>query len=98
MDFGSFEEQLTFVTRSSQFLIGCMFFFFFFFYSSASNTSPKDSRLLIDCQWFFETEGESDRQSELGIAAIRIVFLSMVRDKVVLKKAALDFWKVSRSK
>ena len=29
-----------------------------------------------------------------GIAAIQIVFLSMVRDKVVLKKAGLDFWKV----
>jgi len=55
---------------------------------------PFYSRLLIDCQWFFETAGESDRQSEHGIAAIRIVFLSMVRDKVVLKKAGLDFWKV----
>ena len=50
------------------------------------------SRLLIDCQWFFETAGESDRQSERGIAAIQIVFLSLVRDKVVLKKAGLDFW------
>ena len=33
-----------------------------------------DSRLLIDCQWFFEIAGESDRQSKRGIAAIRIVF------------------------
>ena len=38
-DFGSVEEQLTFLTRSREFLIGFMFFFFFF-YSSACNTSP----------------------------------------------------------
>ena len=73
MDFGSVEEQLTFLTRSREFLIGCMFFFFFF-YSSACNTTLFDSRLLIDCQWFFETAGESDRQSERGIVAIRIIF------------------------
>jgi len=52
-----------------------------------------DSRLLIDCQWFFETARESDRQSKRGIAAIQMFFLSMVRDKVVLKKTGLDFWK-----
>lgn len=39
MDFGSVEEQLTFLTRSREFLIGCMFFFFFL-NSSACNTSP----------------------------------------------------------
>ena len=94
MDFGSVEEQLTFVTRSREFLIGCMFFFFFFILLRAIHPLF-DSRLLIDCQWLFETAGESDRQSERGIAAIRIVFLSMVRDKVVLKKAGLDFWKES---
>ena len=38
MDFGSVEEQLTFLTRSREFLIGCMFFFFFL-NSSACNTS-----------------------------------------------------------
>ena len=39
MDFGSVEEQLKFLTRSREFLIGCMFFFFFL-NSSACNTSP----------------------------------------------------------
>ena len=73
MDFGYVGEQLTFVTRSRYFLIGCMFVLFFLF-CCASNTSLFDSRLLIDCQWFFETAGESDRQSERGIVAIRIVF------------------------
>ena len=77
MDFRYVGEQLTFVTRSRYFLIGCMFVFFFF-YSSAHAIHPLfDSRLLIDCQWFFETAGESDRQSERGqqIAAIRNFFL-----------------------
>ena len=84
MDFGYVEEQLTFVTKS---------FFFIYILLRAIHTLF-DSRLLIDCQWFFEIAGESDRQSEREIAAIRKVFLSMVRDKVVLKKARLDFWKV----
>ena len=54
MDFGYVGEQLTFVTRSRDFLIGCMFFFFVF-YSSAHAIHPLfDSRLLIDCQCFFE--------------------------------------------
>ena len=73
MDFGSVEEQLTFLTRSREFLIGCMFFLFFL-NSSACIHPLFDSRLLIDCQCFFETAGESDRQSERGIVAIQIVF------------------------
>ena len=72
MEFGSVEEQLTFLTRSREFLIGCIFFFFFILLRAIHPLF--DSRLLIDCQWFFETAGESDRQSERGISAIRIVF------------------------
>ena len=89
MDFGSNEVQLIFVTRSREFSIGCMFFFFFFLLRAIHPLF--DSRLLIDCQWVFETAGENDSQSERRIAAIRIVFLSMVRDKFVLKNAGLDF-------
>ena len=88
MDFGSVEEQL-----SREFLIGCMFFFFFFILLRAIHPLF-DSRLLIDCQWFFETAGESDRQSEQHSSHSNCFFLSMVRDKVHLKKAGLDFWKV----
>ena len=47
---------------------------FFFFFLVRAIHPLFDSRLLIDSQWFFETAGESDRQSERGIAAIRIVF------------------------
>ena len=43
-------------------------------FSSAAIHPLFDSRLLIDCQWFFETAGENDSQSERRIAAIRIVF------------------------
>ena len=78
------------------FLIGCMFFFVYF-YSAHAIHPLFDSRLLIDCQWFFKTAGKSDRQKERGqqIALIQFLsFLSMVRDKVLLKKAGLDFWKV----
>ena len=93
MDFGSIEEQLTFVIRSRDFLIGCICSSSSFFILLRA-IHPLYSRLLIACQWFFEAAGECDKQSECGRAAIRIVFLSMVRDKVLLKKAGLDFWKV----
>ena len=59
VDFGNIGEQLPFATRSRDFLIGCIFFFFFF--SSAPAIHPLcDSRLIFDCQWFFETAGENN--------------------------------------
>ena len=73
MDFGSIEEQLTFVIRSRDFLIGCICSSSSFFILLRA-IHPLYSRLLIASQWFFETAGECDRQSECGRAAIRIVF------------------------
>ena len=81
MDFGYIGQQLIFVTRSRDVLIGCMFGFFFFILLRAIHPLF-DSRLLIDCQWFFETAGKSDRQSERGqkIAASRFSFIFLMND------------------
>ena len=65
MDFGYVGEQLTFMTRSRAFLIAmdeCSSSSFLILLRAILLLF--DSRLLIDCQCFFETAGEKDRQSE----------------------------------
>ena len=96
MDFGYVGEQLTFVTRSRDFLIGCMFVFFFF-YSSAHAIHPLfDSRLLIDCQWFSKLQGKVTGKASVANKQqpFEISFRSMARNKVLLKKAGQEFLKV----